>query len=59
MFWWGGVVAGMVAPAALLAAYLAADGGPVLLVGASVLALAGLLAAEHSFVKAGQSVPLS
>ncbi|MEX2557912.1 MAG: NrfD/PsrC family molybdoenzyme membrane anchor subunit, partial [Actinomycetota bacterium] len=59
MFWWGAVVAGMIAPAALLAVSLATDGPAALLVAAAVLSLGGLFAAEHTFVKAGQSVPLS
>jgi Fe-S-cluster-containing dehydrogenase component/formate-dependent nitrite reductase membrane component NrfD len=53
-FWAGAVVAGTLAPAALLL-----TGAPALAPLAALLALAGLLAWEDAWVKAGQSVPLS
>jgi Fe-S-cluster-containing dehydrogenase component/formate-dependent nitrite reductase membrane component NrfD len=55
---WSGVAGGMVAPAVLAAASIAADGLVPAALGA-VLALGGLYATEDAFVRAGQSVPLS
>lgn len=59
-FWMGGVLGGMVVPAALVAIALAADvSSPWPTAAAGVLALAGLFAYEAAFVRAGQRVPLS
>jgi len=59
-FWWGGVLGGLVLPAAAIIVSLAADiDSPALAAVAGVLALIGLFAYEDSFVRAGQSVPLS
>ncbi len=59
-FWWGGVVLGLVVPAAAIIVVLAADIDSPLLPGAAGLAaLVGMFAYEDSFVRAGQSVPLS
>ena len=59
-FWWGGVVLGLVVPAALVIVALAADvDGAALPALAGVAALVGMFAYEDSFVRAGQSVPLS
>jgi Fe-S-cluster-containing dehydrogenase component/formate-dependent nitrite reductase membrane component NrfD len=59
-FWWGGVGLGLVVPAALVIVALAADvSSPVPAALAGVAALIGLFAYEDSFVRAGQSVPLS
>jgi Fe-S-cluster-containing dehydrogenase component/formate-dependent nitrite reductase membrane component NrfD len=59
-FWLGGVLLGLVAPAALVIVALAVgSGGVALSVVAGVCALAGLAAYEDAFVRAGQSVPLS
>jgi Fe-S-cluster-containing dehydrogenase component/formate-dependent nitrite reductase membrane component NrfD len=52
-FWWGVVVAGTAAPIALAAL------GPVGAVPAAVLALAGLWIWEDTWIRAGQSIPLS
>jgi hypothetical protein len=58
LFWGGSILAGHVVPLALIAIYLA--GGPDgAFEGAALLALAGLLAYEHAWIKAGQIVPLS
>jgi formate-dependent nitrite reductase membrane component NrfD len=57
-FWLGGVVAGLVVPAALGSMFLAA-GGIALLAAAGVLGLAGLWFYEDAWIRAGQSVPLS
>jgi formate-dependent nitrite reductase membrane component NrfD/ferredoxin len=57
-FWLGGVLVGLLAPAALGAAFLAA-GGLGLLAAAGACALAGLWFYEDAWVRAGQSVPLS
>jgi Fe-S-cluster-containing dehydrogenase component/formate-dependent nitrite reductase membrane component NrfD len=57
-FWLGGVVIGLVAPAALGAVFLAA-GGVGLLAVAGACALIGLWFYEDAWVRAGQSVPLS
>ncbi|MFC4769407.1 4Fe-4S dicluster domain-containing protein [Effusibacillus consociatus] len=53
-FYWTGVIAGTVLPLILL--YV--GGLPLLGIGAT-LALIGLMAYEHAYVQAGQSVPLS
>ncbi|MGB1505742.1 MAG: NrfD/PsrC family molybdoenzyme membrane anchor subunit, partial [Acidimicrobiales bacterium] len=59
-FWLGGVVVGMVVPAALAILTLATDGtSSAVLASAGVAAIAGLFAYEDAFVRAGQSVPLS
>ena len=59
-FWWGGVVVGLVVPAVAVIVALAGDlDNPVLPAIAGVAALVGLFAYEDSFVRAGQSVPLS
>jgi formate-dependent nitrite reductase membrane component NrfD len=58
LFWAGAVLIGIAVPIALLVIGLA--GGPLgALAAAAALALAGLLAYEHAWVRAGQSVPLS
>jgi Fe-S-cluster-containing dehydrogenase component/formate-dependent nitrite reductase membrane component NrfD len=57
-FWIGGVLLGLVAPAALGSVFLAA-GGRGLLAAAGAFALAGLWFYEDAWVRAGQSVPLS
>ena len=54
-FFWTGLVAGALLPLAL--GFLSGPAVPPALAGA--LALGGLLAYEHAFVQAGQSVPLS
>ena len=57
---WGGVVVGMVAPAAALIVALAADvDGAGLAAAAGLAALVGIYLSETAFVRAGQSVPLS
>ena len=59
-FWVGGVLVGMVVPAALAILALATDtASPALLASAGIAAVAGLFAYEDAFVRAGQSVPLS
>jgi formate-dependent nitrite reductase membrane component NrfD len=59
-FWIGGILVGLVAPAALVIVALAAGlSSPVLPAIAGVLALVGMFAYEDAFVRAGQSVPLS
>jgi len=57
-FWVGGMLAGILIPAALGAAFLAA-GGTALLAAAGASALVGLWFYEDAWVRAGQSVPLS
>jgi Fe-S-cluster-containing dehydrogenase component/formate-dependent nitrite reductase membrane component NrfD len=57
-FWLGGVLAGLVAPAALAVVFLAA-GGTLLLALAGAFALVGQWLYEDAWVRAGQSVPLS
>ena len=59
-FWFGGILNGIVVPAVLLTFALAADttsAWPAAFAG--VAALFGMFAYEDSFVRAGQSVPLS
>jgi len=58
-FWIGGVVMGLAAPAVLVAVSLAADTGSWPAAVAGVSAVAGMWCYEDSFVRAGQSVPLS
>ena len=58
-FWLGGVVLGLLVPAAATVAALAADAGPSLPAAAGLCALVGMWFYEDSFVRAGQSVPLS
>lgn len=59
-FWWGGVLAGMVLPAALVTVSLATGfDGTALPAAAGLAALGGMFAYEDAFVRAGQSVPLS
>ena len=58
-FWIGGVAAGLLVPAALVATALAADSSAVLPAIAGGCALVGMWFYEDSFVRAGQSVPLS
>jgi formate-dependent nitrite reductase membrane component NrfD len=59
LFWGGGIIAGAILPLLLLSAQ--AFGVPTLAceLSASALALLGLLAYEHCFVMAGQSIRLS
>ncbi len=59
-FWLGGVLVGLVVPAALTVGAIAGDvTEPGLLALAGVSAVLGLFAYEDAFVRAGQSVPLS
>ena len=61
-FWYGGVALGLVVPAALaIAALVIGDGQAATALAAvgGLAALAGMFAYEDSFVRAGQSVPLS
>ncbi len=58
-FWVGGVVVGLVLPAVLTSAALVAGTGPALPAAAGLAALVGMWFYEDSFVRAGQSVPLS
>jgi len=59
-FWWGGVLVGLAVPAALVVIAIAGDiSGPVLPAIGGAAALIGMFAYEDSFVRAGQSVPLS
>ena len=59
-FWFGGVLDGIVVPAALLTFALVIDTtSPWPAACAGAAALFGLYAYEDSFVRAGQSVPLS
>ena len=58
-FWAGGVVLGLAVPAALVAAGLATDTGPWPAAVGGICAVAGMWFYEDSFVRAGQSVPLS
>lgn len=56
---WFGVLVGLLTPAAIVIIALAGDLGPTLPAAAGVAALLGMWAYEDSFVRAGQSVPLS
>ncbi len=58
-FWAGGVVLGLAVPASLVAAGLATDTGAWPAAAAGISALVGMWFYEDSFVRAGQSVPLS
>ena len=58
-FWAGGVALGLVVPAVAAAVALAAGTGAALPAIAGLCALAGMWFYEDSFVRAGQSVPLS
>ena len=59
-FWWGGVVVGLLLPAAAVIIALATGlDSPVLVAVAGLFALVGMFAYEDSFIRAGQSVPLS
>ena len=59
-FWFGGILNGLVVPAALLTVALVVDTpGPWPAALAGVAALFGMFAYEDAFVRAGQSVPLS
>jgi Fe-S-cluster-containing dehydrogenase component/formate-dependent nitrite reductase membrane component NrfD len=59
-FWFGGVLNGILVPAALLVFTLAADtSSPWPAACAGAAALFGLFAYEDAYVRAGQSVPLS
>ena len=59
-FWGGGVLLGLLVPSALVIVALAGDiASPALVAAAGGLALIGMFAYEDSFVRAGQSVPLS
>ncbi len=59
-FWWGGITLGILVPAVLVVIALAADvDSPALAAIAGLAALVGMFAYEDSFVRAGQSVPLS
>ena len=58
-FWAGGVVLGLAVPAALVAVGLATDTGPWPAAAAGISAIVGMWFYEDSFVRAGQSVPLS
>ena len=56
---WFGVLVGLFTPACVLVIALATGSGPSLVAAAGVAAIAGMWAYEDSFVRAGQSVPLS
>ena len=59
-FWVGGVLVGLLIPIAVATSLLATGtSSSALLAGAGLLAIIGMYAYEHSFVRAGQSVPLS
>ncbi len=58
-FWAGGVALGLVVPAVVTAVALAAGTGAALPAIAGLCAVAGMWFYEDSFVRAGQSVPLS
>jgi len=58
-FWVGGIVIGIVVPLAILIFALSADAHSAVVAVAGALALIGMFAYEDSFVRAGQSVPLS
>ncbi len=57
--YWAGLGLGTLVPFLLVASWFAGVGGGEVLVVAALLALAGLLAYDHAYVQAGQSVPLS
>ncbi len=58
-FWVGGVALGLVIPAVLVIVGLVADAGSWPAAVAGIAAVAGMWFYEDSFVRAGQSVPLS
>jgi hypothetical protein len=59
-FWFGGVLNGIVVPAALLTFSISTDtASPWPAACAGAAAIFGLFAYEDAFVRAGQSVPLS
>ncbi len=58
-FWIGGVALGLVIPAVLVVVGLAADAGSWPAAVAGIAAVGGMWFYEDSFVRAGQSVPLS
>ena len=58
-FWAGGVLVGLVIPAVLVGIALQTDSGPVPGALAGISAVVGMWFYEDSFVRAGQSVPLS
>ncbi|MCY4068234.1 MAG: polysulfide reductase NrfD [Acidimicrobiaceae bacterium] len=58
-FWVGAIGLGLMVPAIVTVAAVAADGGPTLPAIAAAAAVAGMWFYEDSFVRAGQSVPLS
>ncbi|MDE0117651.1 MAG: polysulfide reductase NrfD [bacterium] len=58
-FWLGGVVFGLILPAVLVSVALATDSGLVPAAVAGISAVVGMWFYEDSFVRAGQSVPLS
>ena len=58
-FWAGGVGLGLAVPAVLVVISLAADTGPWPTAAAGISAVVGMWFYEDSFVRAGQSVPLS
>ena len=58
-FWIGGVALGLVIPAVLVMVGLAADAGAWPAAVAGIAAVGGMWFYEDSFVRAGQSVPLS
>ncbi len=59
-FWWGGIVVGLIVPAALVILTLVAGSdSPIIPAIAAVSAMVGMFAYEDAFVRAGQSVPLS
>ena len=58
-FWIGGVALGLIVPAVLVVVSLASDSGSAPAAVAGICAVAGMWCYEDSFVRAGQSVPLS
>ena len=56
---WFGVLVGLFVPGCVLILALATGSGSSLVAAAGVAAIAGMWAYEDSFVRAGQSVPLS
>lgn len=58
-FWFGGVLVGIVIPTAILIVALSTDTHSTAVAVAGALSLIGMFAYEDSFVRAGQSVPLS
>ena len=58
-FWAGGVALGLIVPTVAVIVALAVDSPPALPAAAGLCALVGMWCYEDSFVRAGQSVPLS